>query len=62
MMHQAASNGDKKPCRTCTDFKTWAKQQQNVYKAKSEVSMKRKFKLTDSYIFIVILIFKGKRK
>lgn len=30
-------SGEKKPCRTCTDFKTWAKHQQNVYKAKSEV-------------------------
>lgn len=32
------SHSDKKPCRTCTDFKTWAKQQKTVYKAKSEVS------------------------
>lgn len=36
------SHDDKKPCRTCTDFKTWAKQQKsayNVYK-KPEVSCK----------------------
>ncbi|XP_031621091.1 FAD-linked sulfhydryl oxidase ALR [Contarinia nasturtii] len=29
-------SGEKKPCRTCTDFKTWAKHQQNVYKAKTK--------------------------
>lgn len=27
---------EKKPCRTCTDFKTWAKNQNNVYRAKLE--------------------------
>lgn len=34
------TNGEKKPCRTCTDFKTWAKQQQSVYKSKSGVRQK----------------------
>lgn len=37
------SHSDKKPCRTCTDFKTWAKQQQTVYKAKTEVNQNSKF-------------------
>lgn len=27
-----------KPCRTCVDFKTWTKQQRNVYHTKSDVS------------------------
>lgn len=37
MQFGSSSNGEKKPCRTCTDFNTWAKQQKTVYRAKSEV-------------------------
>lgn len=32
---------EKKPCRTCTDFQTWAKQQKSIYKPKSEVNRKK---------------------
>lgn len=43
MMHIGGEqNNDKKPCRTCTDFQTWAKQQKSVFKAKSEVSRQTK--------------------
>lgn len=39
MMHAGSSNksDEKKPCRTCTDFRTWAKQQKTIYQSKSEV-------------------------
>lgn len=52
MMHtgSSTSNGEKKPCRTCIDFKTWAKQQKNRYESKSEV-IKRK---TLAYFIIEI--------
>lgn len=44
MMHMGPdTSSEKKPCRTCTDFKTWAKQQQTIYKTKSEVSLSRLF-------------------
>lgn len=43
MMHTGSSttsNGEKKPCRTCTDFRPWTKQQQKNYESKSEVQKK----------------------
>lgn len=33
-------NDPTKPCRTCVDFKTWSKQQRNVYNTKPDVSDK----------------------
>lgn len=42
MHSDSDSHDDKKPCRTCTDFKTWAKQQKSTYTVhkKPEVSCK----------------------
>lgn len=31
------SNSEQKPCRTCVDFKTWAKQQKGMKHTKSGV-------------------------
>lgn len=56
----STSNDEKKPCRTCTDFRTWAKQQKNIYESKSEVQRK----LLGYFIVqikLVVLFIKGIR-
>lgn len=56
MMHLGPDTGtEKKPCRTCTDFKTWAKQQQSIYKSKSDVSQRNAFGICECALILIFI-------